>query len=264
MKKTKAFIAVAFTGALFLGGCATGASTTSDGSDAATVESTASQKAFAVEIPEPRGIEESSMILDSNLDALPPDTGLEVQADLVELFEAVQSFPDLQKGGQPLRPEDSKTIEPVIKPLMSEVGWEALANIMKTTQAPRWLPVGGLFDRIDYGEGETPLDESHRSEWTPDENGYTLVHSSTQPITLSTWFFDDGRVGVRADDVEYAWFFRNVEGELMYASFAEDLVFLPDADGGWGLAYWDSADAGRGSEGRIDTQADLDQLLSEF
>lgn len=267
--KNKAFMAVAFTGALLLGGCAADASTAPAGSDSATatVEPTAPRKTFAVAMPDPRGIEVSSIILDPSLDVFPPDTGPQVQTQLQEFFAAVESFPELQKGDRPTRPEDTKIIEPTLKPLMSDWGWDAVVRLMKDSQTlPTWYLSGNPFDRFIYEDGETPLDESERPAWTPDEDGYTLIFSSEQPITLTTMQYEDGTMVVQAKNIQYRSFFRNVQGDVNYVSIAQDFTFRQGPDGKWLLELWDRSEEGpaNGGGGIVASQKELDQLMTGF
>lgn len=268
VKNTKALTATALTGALLLGGCAAEASTAPASSDSAraTAEPTASQESSAVILPDPRGVEVTSIILDPSLDLLPPDTGQTVQTVMTDFYAAANSFPELQKGDRPARAEDTELIEPAVRPLLTDHGWDSVLNLMKDPKTiPTWYPAGNLFDRFKTGPDGTPApDESLRRQWTPDENGFTAVFSSQAPITFAAWKYENGTLGVEARDVTYRWFFRNLEGDVMYISVTEDLVFVPSSSG-WVLDGWSRAKSGNnGGGGVIATQEELDRLMSEF
>ena len=257
-----AIVAGTLLGTLFLGGCsADTSSATPAGMQTATPSAPASPgegpETGQLTLPEARGVDATRVIVDPSMSAFGPETVLEVNAALKTFLDAAQGFPELQKGSRPLRPEDTAILEPVLKPLMTEHGWTETVRAVREQQLPpAWYVSGNPFDSIldDYGN---PLEEeSARAVYTPDEGGYSYVHSIKQPITISSWDFGDGTAGVQASDVHFRVFYRNLEGGVGVVDKKLTFTFQQEADGKWRVGYWDND----GGYAHHITQATLDAM----
>ena len=242
--KCRYMFVIAMAGSLALSGCSVSDSDAAD-NDSATVETSPSASTSAsasasasdqdVAMPEPKGIEVTPVVLDPTMNALPPEAAFQVQAALKEVLEAAHSFPELQKGSRPMQPGDAEILAPVMKPLMTDFMWQYSVDRLNEGKFPSWYEGGNPFDIIRV-DGQ-PLEESWRDNFTPDENGYVVVHSAKQPITiLAEAASEDGTRMITAKDVHYRVFFRNVLGEIALVERETNFSFQAARDGSWDYA----------------------------
>ena len=253
-----ALTAGALIGVLLLGGCATD---TSVAEPKPSSSATPSPTVAAVPtMPEARGIEATPVVVDPNMSHLHPEAAAEVQAALKTFLDASRSFPDLQKGSRPARPEDISILEPVMKPLMTEERWAHSVDYFQDDNPltfPAWFESGNPFDS-SYDDDGKPLDESDRGTFTPDENGMTYVHSPKQPMTVGAWVYDDGKWGAQIQDVHFRVLYRNIEGGIGARERKITYTFDLEPDGSWILANWKSQESGWGS---ATTEEHIDALM---